>query len=428
MNQSGSTEDLGLAAHCRRVAALAAELSDRLQMPAAEREVLEKAALLHHAPIEMLREGSSERLFTDLLGEDWQRLVDGGQALKAIDPSVLRVLSALRRRSLAAKTDEPAALAGIVELCGFFDERIEFLPYEARTEEQVLKELGWMAGEGIHDPEVVATLASLRQVERKDLVAAIQRLPVYPQVALDLLSLVPEDARAVEDLARIASRDQILAGQVMKSANSAVFGTREEISDIRHAIAFLGPVNARQVMMVAALGPLFASKSLHELWEHSLETAPLAERLATLAGWSEPAVAYLAGLVHDVGRLAIQQLFETGQEVFHRLVERGCAPVFAELVVCGLDHGEAGAEALRLWAFPERLVTAVRFHHEPERTSEKLASVLYLAEHWAGSEEDLPSVARLHHAIQTLGLTPEALRPALQGSRESAGPEVSSPD
>ena len=400
----------GLAAHCRRVAALALEVGRRLRLSSLELQTLEQAALLHHTPFEFTEPETLRRLMSDIACPRWRETPGDEISEQAPERQVREVLKALRHRAGADPETVPAVLAQLIELCEFFDERLEFLPFEPWREDRMLVEFSWMASDGLYHPKLVAALTGLRQIRKQDLVDTVDKLPVYPTVVLQLLALPPEEESALEEMARLASSDQTLAGHVLKAANAALYGPAQTISDIRHAITYIGARASRRVMMAAAVGPLFASAALRDLWRHSLEMADLAEQLATLSKAADPSEAFLAGLVHDLGRLAIQKLPARLTGAHARMLEQGCPPVFVEMALCGIDHGEAGAEGLRLWLFPEQLVAAVQYHHQPEQTDSKLASILYLAEHWCASEEDLPSVARLRHATEAIGVTLEDLR------------------
>ena len=92
-----------------------------------------------------------------------------------------------------------------------------------------------------------------------------------------------------------------------------------------------------------------------------------------------------------------------------RLIVKGCESAVAEVVVCGFDHAEAGADVLRYWQFSEELVTAVRYHHLPDRTSSRMSALLYLTEFWTDSEEDIPLNARLDLAFERVGISPADL-------------------
>jgi HD-like signal output (HDOD) protein len=88
-----------------------------------------------------------------------------------------------------------------------------------------------------------------------------------------------------------------------------------------------------------------------------------------------------------------------------RLIRSGCELSVAELIVCGMDHAEAGALVLRHWGLPDRFIEAVLFHHQPQQTESNLAALLYLVEFWTDSEEDPASNVRLQAALQRLKLS-----------------------
>jgi putative nucleotidyltransferase with HDIG domain len=137
--------------------------------------------------------------------------------------------------------------------------------------------------------------------------------------------------------------------------------------------------------------------------------ASAAGQLATMSRQVQPGEAYTAGLLHDVGKLLIRLAPPEVSAMRERLIRNGCATAVAEVLTCGATHAEAGADVLRHWGLPEDYIEAVEFHHEPEHVSLPLASLLYLAEQCTGSEEDLPSAARMRHALDVLGVTGEQL-------------------
>jgi len=113
----------------------------------------------------------------------------------------------------------------------------------------------------------------------------------------------------------------------------------------------------------------------------------------------------LAGLIHDVGRLAFAIMPLAFQERFRRLADGGCPPVEVEMCLSGRCHGEVGAETLAQWKFPAEIVEAVRWHHRPERSAHPLSSLLYLAEFISESQEDLPSFVRINAATTLAGVS-----------------------
>jgi HD-like signal output (HDOD) protein len=88
-----------------------------------------------------------------------------------------------------------------------------------------------------------------------------------------------------------------------------------------------------------------------------------------------------------------------------RIVEASGCHLLADYLVCGRDHAELGAEVLARLNFPVEFVEAVGFHHQPEGVDSRFAAMLYVAEYLAGSEEDIPSIARLANTLTTIGLS-----------------------
>jgi putative nucleotidyltransferase with HDIG domain len=438
--------EAGLKAHCRRVAAMSLEISARLRLPSEHNHILEKAALLHHLPAALLEERTTERFLTDLFGKNWRALLidpappSGGLQpprgiARPLPPPVYRrsepasgaaeeneirdVLKAVRRPSPQGVEDKATLFAQILQMANLFDEQIEYLAYEHRTIEQILDELRWVADDGFCHPAIVSALASLPRAKKEQLLEVVYRLPVYPAVALKTLALTAQEDVSVPMLEKLVSSDQVLAGNLIKVANSPLFSPARPIANLRLAITYLGMETTRKVLMGVVLQPLFASVKLRNLWAHSLQIAQFTERMARVSGRSDPDEAFLAGLVHDVGRLAVERLSGEVPAAYVRLTERGCAPVYAELVLWRFDHGELGGDILRNWNFPEPLAEAVRYHHAPEQADNDLSWLLYVAEQWCGvepatdaaaarrseSDEDLPSVIRWERGLQKAGLT-----------------------
>ncbi len=381
------------APHCRRVAALAVELGRRLRLKPHELQALEEAALHHHgAPT-------------------------SGAAAHHETPLPNLALSAPAAALLEAVRQGPTAgsrAAAVLRVAEAFAERVEFLPFEPAGLEQILDEMSWLAQEGFYDRGVVAVLGKLVCIRMEDLLATVHRLPVFPAVALRALLIRTDEETGFEQMESLISSDQVLAGRIIEVANSSLFSPVRRISSIAQAMAYIGLEGSRRVVMAQVIRPLFASAALHRLWRHSLETAVKAERLAGLSRQAPAEEAFLAGLVHDVGRLALERLPDAEAAAYKCLLERGTDAVFAELLVCGFDHGTASAEILRSWSFPMHLVEGVEYHHRPESSDHPMAWLLHAAECWAGAGEDLPSTRRLPRALKCLGITPETLKSACE--------------
>jgi HD-like signal output (HDOD) protein len=178
---------------------------------------------------------------------------------------------------------------------------------------------------------------------------------------------------------------------------------------VGRAIASIGVMAARKVMLAAAMRPLFASAGLGRIWSHSLSSAPLCSALAGHTGLLSSEEGLVLGLVHDIGAVAVQFLPRETLAIHRNLVDGGCPAAYVEHLLLGRDHGEIGASLIAEWHFPDEFIDAVRFHHQPERSASKLPSLAYLAEFWSGLDEDLPSFGRVEACLARVGLTLETL-------------------
>ncbi len=394
-------------AHSRRTATLAREIARRLRLPPGQTEALFQAAGFHHLPPEILNTRAGDRLLCDL------RAGFAQNSESPLSADVRLVLERLHRRR---GNDAASLLAQIVEAASFFDDRLEFLTFEPASFSQIVDELYWISKDGFFDPAVPATIAGLPQVRVEDLLELVNRLPVFPGVLLKCLEITAGADSSLGELERIAASDQVLAGRILEAANSSLHSPARRIASIPQAMSYIGVDACRKVIMAASLQPLFGCAELHELWKHSLVVAQLTERVALLSSCADPQEAFLAGLVHDIGRLALQRLGWPHAASYRRLIEDGCDPVFAEILLCGFDHGASGAEILRRWVFPEHLVEAVGLHHRPESSESALAAALYIAEECSGSEEDRLSDLRLRLARERLGVGADIVGDATPGA------------
>jgi putative nucleotidyltransferase with HDIG domain len=288
-----------------------------------------------------------------------------------------------------------ANIPEIIELAEALDQHFAWEPFSEPDE----------------SPNALAEIAmqQLQITTTEDLDCAVRKLPVFPAVAQKALRLIMSENWNGSELERIAGNDQTLASQILAAANSWALSPQQRIVSLGHAIAYIGGERTGRIIYAASIRPLFASTRFRNMWHHSLTAAQTAEALAELSQAVDPKEAFLAGLVHDIGRLAMAMLPDKFQSRFEHFNSVGCEPFLVERVLSGFSHAQAGARALSSWKFPDQFVEGVRFHHEPEKSDGKLASILFLTEHWTGGQEDVPSIVRLKIALSRVGLDAEAL-------------------
>lgn len=391
------TEDAGAHEHCLRVAAWCEELARCVNLTAPERTALVHAAWRHQKP-ELLSRTAVLRLAEEL-GVSSNAYDDSSECVALADDIVDAFCS---RSGSSGRVQE---LARILEAANMLDEHLEFSPFEPLRSES--------DSYSIHGQAAWA-LRKLRLASFGDLESVKPNLPVYPAVAARLYRLMASDDVSLSTLERVANTDQVVAGKLVKAANSALYSPWQTIRTVAQAINFVGTDEARRILMACSIQPLYSSPRMRKLWKHALEAAQVAEKIGELTGKVNPAEAFLLGLLHDVGKLAISMLSQELNESLERLTAKGCQSATCEMVLCGFDHAAAGAEVLRYWKVAEELVTAVEHHHQPEKSTSRLAAVLYLTEHWTDSEEDLPSNARMAEAIKMTALSPEVLETNLR--------------
>jgi HD-like signal output (HDOD) protein len=355
-------------AHCRRTAALAVELGRRTGLP---REPLEQTALLHHSLDTFGHSTGLGRLA-------WQ-VVAG---------------------------DDARRIADIVQICNLVDEQMESLEFEFKEIDTILDEIqGFAVFEG-YDPALVNHLRALRC----DGPSHDWQMPVEALTACHVFrTLRAEREYELRDLECLALRDPSLSANLLRVANSALYGRSSRFTTVGRAIAGIGAVAARKTMLGAAMRPLYAGAGLTAIWSHSLSSAPLCSALAGCTGLLTPEEGLVLGLVHDIGATAVQFLPREMLAVHRSLIDDGCPPAYVERLLLGHDHGEIGANFIAGWNFPDEFVEAVRFHHQPERSPSDLAAMAYLAEFWSGLDEDIASFGRVQSCLARVGLTFETL-------------------
>jgi putative nucleotidyltransferase with HDIG domain len=400
-----------LASHCRRVAELAREIALRLAVNPQAMVVLEQAALLHHSPTALLSAAALDRLIVDVLPAGRQLRPSRPAARGPLPEDLEAVLRAFRSPSGGPQDATIRLLAEILALSNFLDEQLELGAIEPQPMSAIWTNLQDLRG-------IIAS--PVLEAARKSLDTPFRTPPGYrwefsvqALVAKDVLcALAMRHDCDIPMLSGLAGRDPVLAGKLIQSANSALYGRRSQVRSIPQALSYIGIEAGRNVLMAAAVQSLFTSAKLAVIGRHCLWMARYMESLARLTGFMEAEEALLLGLVHDVGRVGAALLTAGASTTYACLLERGCPPCYIEQLLLGKDHAELGAEVLQSWHFPDYMVEAVRYHHQPADSDSRPAAALYLAEFWAESDEDLPSLRHWNTASARTGCSVESLAKA----------------
>lgn len=202
-------------------------------------------------------------------------------------------------------------------------------------------------------------------------------LPAMPSSAQAILGIYANPKADVDDLARIVEHDPGLAAKVIRYASSALYGYKGKLTSIKEAIArVLGFDMVMNLAMAITIGNSFrlppdGPLGLNAYWQHSVYCAALCERLArALPRELRPRLgtAYLAGLLHNIGRLLLGHAFQTEHFLLNKFVLANPEiPVNdIERFVLGVGHEQIGGWLMEAWHMPEELTIAVRWHHDTD--------------------------------------------------------------
>ncbi len=200
---------------------------------------------------------------------------------------------------------------------------------------------------------------------------AVKSLNPLPVIAVRLMRLVASDDVVFRRAAGLIQADPAFTAEVMRLANSPIVGCRENVHGVLHAIAVLGLDRLKGLVMTVALRNLLASTlhipALLRCWRHTVASALVCEELAG-ACWLEKDKLYTAGMMHDLGRLAILATYP--DDYAHLLDQADEAPpgefdlLAGERARFGADHTEVGAWLAEEWGFPSEYRDIAAHHHD----------------------------------------------------------------
>jgi len=192
------------------------------------------------------------------------------------------------------------------------------------------------------------------------------RLPTIPAVHARAMSVLNDPDLEVKHLARLVETDPSLTAAVIRSANSAASGPTRRIATAGEAVVRIGLNTTRRIVMSAVIGESFrglarSGINTADLWRHVLASALIADSIT--AQGPERSTAFTAGLLHDVGRMAMAQADPIRYSRIVQMAREGIEASETEEEVFGRSHAAWGAEAAETWSLPADVIEAIGDHH-----------------------------------------------------------------
>ncbi len=210
---------------------------------------------------------------------------------------------------------------------------------------------------------------------------ALRLVPPFPAVAHRVLGLVGREDVNINDLGKVVQMDPSFCAELLRFANSALFGARGEVKSLPQAIALLGLDRVKTVATFIAMNrmvsPSLRIEALRKVWIHSLATAVVAEEVSRLFSVARD-VSYTVGLLHNLGTLGLMCAFPAE---YSRMLEIsndfGFDLLRTERDLFDIDHCAAGAYLAQDWNFPDEFAAAMAVHHDdPVRGESSLDNVI----------------------------------------------------
>ncbi|HKI49683.1 MAG TPA: HDOD domain-containing protein [Desulfobacteria bacterium] len=271
-------------------------------------------------------------------------------------------------------------------------------------------------------PESEMAARNVSRPTTEEIEEAIRRVRPVPQIVLKIIRMIRDADVSLRTISEELRKDQVLSAKVIRFANSAFWGLEREIDAIDRALVFLGEKQFLQLIISSSLEDFFPvsekgySLGKGGIYRHALGTALVSEALADFSGTVPSDIAYTAGLLHDIGKVVLDQKMAAIYPLFYRRTqEDGIDLTTVEHEELGMDHSEAGERLARDWSLPDNLIEVIRYHHDPEKATidPKLSHVVHLADlitskFLAGQELERVNADKLGIRLQAVGIKPEA--------------------
>ncbi len=216
----------------------------------------------------------------------------------------------------------------------------------------------------------------------------INDLPTLPAIAMEVNRMLQDEDVSIDSICETIEKDQAIVSKLLKLSNSAFFGLRFKVKTVREAAMLLGFSSLRNVVVSVSVFKAFdsatsiANLNIEDFWKHSISVAIIGKELAKQSGIAQPDEAFLAGLLHDIGKIIMIRYFpEEFNNLWKRINDSDELFFQAEKNQQIAGHALIGGMLAQKWKLPESMVHAIRYHENPAISSVdyNLVLVVHLA-------------------------------------------------
>ena len=211
----------------------------------------------------------------------------------------------------------------------------------------------------------------------------IPDLPTLPNIVIKVNNLLKDHDSSIKELGKTIETDQAMVSKILRLVNSTFYGFRSKIRNIPHAIIILGFNNIRNALVSVSIIKTFSGKKgfegfdITEFWRHSVAVAVISKYLSEETRLDSPDDCFVAGLLHDIGKVVLSQYFtELFGLVWKSVKEDGLSFYEAEKKLLPANHVQIGAHLAKKWRFPATLIDSIAYHHEIRKTVSNLSQLV----------------------------------------------------
>ena len=212
-----------------------------------------------------------------------------------------------------------------------------------------------------------------RDLIQRRVLKRVKDIPSLPQFVIETLKKLDDPKSSASDVGDTLRKDESLVLRILRLANSAYYGLSRKITVVPEAISYLGFKTVKSIVLAASvykfMDSAFTGYSLNrgELWKHSQAVAATSRYLSETVHAGDPEEAYIGGLMHDIGKIVLNDYVRFGYSIILRLVEEDGIPFCeAERQVLGFDHAQVGGLVMEQWNLPDAYSYVTIYHHTPE--------------------------------------------------------------